>query len=87
VVNDWFCQNLADLTGRVIERPVVTETTALGAAYLAALAAGIFASTDDIARAWRLDRRFEPVMGEDQRNARYERWQQAVARVRLKAEH
>ena len=87
VANDWFCQNLADLTGRVIERPVVTETTALGAAYLAALAAGIFASTDDIARAWRLDRRFEPVMGEDQRNARYERWQQAVARVRLKAEH
>jgi len=83
VVNDWFCQNLADLTGRVIERPVVTETTALGAASLAALAAGIFGSVDEIAHAWRLDRRFEPQMAEDQRNARYDRWKQAVARVRL----
>lgn len=86
VVNDWFCQNLADLTGRVIERPVVTETTALGAAYLAALAAGVFTTTEDIAHAWRLDRRFEPAMGEDQRDARYERWKQAVARVRLGSE-
>ncbi len=83
VVNDWFCQNLADLTGRVIERPVVTETTALGAAYLAALAAGLFTSTNDIARAWRLERRFEPKMGEDQRDSRYDRWKQAVARVQL----
>lgn len=87
VVNDWFCQNLADLTGRVIERPVVTETTALGAAYLAALAAGLFQSTDEIAHAWRLERRFEPAMGQDQRDARYELWKQAVARVRLSAEH
>lgn len=86
VVNDWFCQNLADLTGRVIERPVVTETTALGAAFLAALAAGVFTTTEDIAHAWRLDRRFEPAMGEDQRDARYERWKQAVARVRLGSE-
>lgn len=83
VVNDWFCQNLADLTGRVIERPIVTETTALGAAYLAAMAAGVFASTDAIADAWRLERRFEPAMDPDQRDARYDRWKQAVARVRL----
>ncbi|MFT3808307.1 MAG: glycerol kinase GlpK [Micropepsaceae bacterium] len=83
VVNDWFCQSLADLTGRVIERPVVTETTALGAAFLAALSAGVFRSTDDIAHAWRLERRFEPKMAEDQRDARYARWSQAVARVRL----
>ncbi len=83
VVNDWFCQNLADLTGRTIERPVVTETTALGAAFLAGLAAGVFSSTEDIARAWRLDRRFEPAMGADQRDARYGRWKEAVARVRL----
>jgi glycerol kinase len=87
VVNDWFCQNLADLTGRTIERPVVTETTALGAAYLAALAAGLFASTDEIGHAWRLERRFEPLMGQDQRDARYELWKQAVARVRLREEH
>ena len=83
VVNDWFCQNLADLTGRVIERPAVTETTALGAAYLAAMAAGVFASTEAIAEAWRLERRFEPQMDADQRDARYERWKQAVARVQL----
>lgn len=87
VVNDWFCQNLADLTGRTIERPVVTETTALGAAYLAGLAAGMFGSTDEIAHAWRLDRRFEPVMGDDQRDERYARWKQAVARVRLGQEN
>ncbi len=87
VVNDWFCQNLADLTGRTIERPVVTETTALGAAYLAGLAAGVFGSTDEIAHAWRLDRRFEPVMGDDQRDERYARWKQAVARVRLGQEN
>jgi glycerol kinase len=87
VVNDWFCQNLADLTGRTIERPVVTETTALGAAYLAGLASGVFGSTDEIAHAWRLDRRFEPVMGDDQRDERYARWKQAVARVRLGQEN
>lgn len=82
VVNNWFCQNLADLTARVIERPVVTETTALGAAYLAGLQAGVFDSLDDIAQAWRLDRRFEPRLAEGLRNARYTRWKEAVARVR-----
>jgi len=87
VVNDWFCQNLADLTGRIIERPIVTETTALGAAYLAGLAAGLFSSTEEIANAWRLERRFEPAMGQDQRDARYELWKQAVARARLQPEH
>jgi glycerol kinase len=82
VVNDWFCQNLADLTGRVIERPVVTETTALGAAYLAGLAAGTYASLDDIAASWRLDRRFEPHMSAPERDSRYGRWREAVARIR-----
>jgi glycerol kinase len=82
VVNDWFCQNLADLTGRVIERPIVTETTSLGAAYLAGLAAGVYASLDDIAEAWRLDRRFEPQMPAGERDSRYARWRDAVARVR-----
>ena len=82
VVNDWFCQNLADLTGRIIDRPVVSETTALGAAFLAGLGAGVFASADDIAAAWRLDRRFEPKLGAAARDARYARWREAVARVR-----
>jgi glycerol kinase len=82
VVNDWFCQNLADLSGRIIERPVVTETTALGAAYFAGLAAGIYTSPDDVARSWRLERRFEPQLADSKRNVRYERWKDAVARVR-----
>ncbi|MBL9011118.1 MAG: glycerol kinase GlpK [Alphaproteobacteria bacterium] len=82
VVNDWFCQNLADLTGRTIDRPAVTETTALGAAFLAGLGAGVFASIDDIAAAWRLERRFEPQLAGPARDARYARWREAVARVR-----
>ena len=80
VANDWFCQNLADLTGAPIERPVVTETTALGAAFLAALGAGVFGSVEDAGRAWRLDRRFEPRMGADEREALMATWKRAVQR-------
>jgi glycerol kinase len=82
VKNDWFCQRLADLTGLAVERPRVTETTALGAAYLAGLAAGVFSSFDDIARAWSLDRRFEPALPQAARDLAYEGWMKAVARVR-----
>ncbi len=62
VANDWFCQRLADLTGLRVDRPVVTETTALGAAYLAGLGAGLFESERDITARWALDRRFHPAM-------------------------
>jgi len=82
VRNDWFCQRLADLTGLAVERPRVTETTALGAAYLAGLAAGIFSGFDDISRAWALDRRFDPLMPKPTRDQAYEGWMKAVARVR-----
>ncbi len=82
VGNDWFCQRLADLTGLVVERPVVTETTALGAAYLAGLAAGLFKDTRDIAARWALDRRFMPVMKRAQRDGLYDGWKAAVRRVR-----
>ncbi|MBV9990072.1 MAG: glycerol kinase GlpK [Alphaproteobacteria bacterium] len=82
VKNDWFCQRLADLTGLPVDRPVVTETTALGAAYLAGLAAGLFRDTADIAARWALDRRFEPGLGKAQRDALYDGWLKAVARVR-----
>ncbi len=82
VRNDWFCQRLADLTGLAVERPKVTETTALGAAYLAGLAAGVFTNFDDIARAWALDRRFDPAMAKPSRDLAYEGWMKAVARVR-----
>ncbi len=82
VKNNWFCQRLADLTGLPVERPQVTETTALGAAYLAGLAAGVFAGFEDIAKGWALDRRFEPDMAQPARDALYDGWVKAVARVR-----
>ena len=82
VKNDWFCQRLADLTGLPVDRPQVTETTALGAAYLAGLQAGLFKDTRDIAARWALDRRFTPEMKPSARNALYEGWKTAVKRVR-----
>jgi glycerol kinase len=82
VANNWFCQRLADLTGLPVERPKVTETTALGAAYLAGLGAGLFRDFSDIAKAWALDRRFEPAMGLSTRDLLYEGWMNAVSRVR-----
>jgi glycerol kinase len=82
VRNDWFCQRLADLTGLPVDRPTVTETTALGAAYLAGLAAGLFKDTKDIASRWALDRRFLPEMKSAARNTLYEGWKSAVERVR-----
>jgi glycerol kinase len=81
VVNDLFCQWLADLTGRPIERPKVIETTALGAAYLAGLGAGVYASLEDVAAAWRCERRFEPKIGADERDAKYSGWKEAVGRI------
>jgi glycerol kinase len=82
VANDWLCQFLADLLGLPVERPVVTETTALGAAYLAGLAVGLYPSLDAIAGTWARARRFEPAMAEPARARLYAGWQDAVRRVR-----
>jgi glycerol kinase len=82
VKNDWFCQRLADLTGLPVERPQLTETTALGAAYLAGLAAGVFTDLSEIAKVWALNRRFEPGLGAATRDGLYEGWNRATARVR-----
>jgi glycerol kinase len=82
VTNDWFCQRLADLTGLTVERPVVTETTALGAAYLAGLGAGLFRNQKDIAVRWALDRRFKPSMKKGERDRLYTGWKRAISRVR-----
>ncbi len=81
VANDWFCQRLADLTGLAVERPQVTETTALGAAYLAGLGAGVFKNEECIAKMWVLDRRFRPVMKELERDHLYAGWKAAIARI------
>ena len=82
VVNDWLCQFLADMLDRPVERPAVVETTALGAAYLAGLAAGVYGSLDEVAAAWRLDRRFEPAMAAGDRQRLLDGWRRAVERVR-----
>ncbi len=82
VANNWFCQRLADLTGLPVERPKVTETTALGAAYLAGLGAGLFDDFSDIAKGWALDRRFDPHISAAARDSLYEGWNKAVARIR-----
>ncbi len=81
VANDWAMQFLADMTGIPVERPVVTETTALGAAYLAGLTTGLYASPEDLARRWRRERLFEPRMGADERGERYAGWRRAVDRT------
>ena len=80
--NNFLMQFQADVLGIPVERPVVAETTALGAAYLAGISTGFWSGTDEVARAWKLDRRFEPAMSEDQRESLYHGWQEAVRRVR-----
>ena len=82
VRNDGFCQRLADLTGLAVGRPKITETTALGAAYLAGLAAGVFRNFEDIQEGWALDRRFEPNLAESARDTLYGGWANAIRRVR-----
>ena len=81
VRNDWLMQRLADILGLPVERPQVTETTALGAAYLAGLATGFYPSLDAIARQWRRDRAFQPKLSRDARDALHAGWRQAVSRI------
>jgi glycerol kinase len=81
-VNNLLLQFQADLLGVPVVRPQVTETTALGAAYLAGMGVGFWSSTADVAANWRADRRFEPGMSRDQAAARMARWAQAVDRSR-----
>ena len=85
-VNDFLMQFQADILGAPVQRPAVTETTALGAAYLAGLAVGFWESQEEIAQQWQLEKTFEPVMSADQREALYARWQEAVERARSWAE-
>ena len=67
----------ADQLQQPVERPVVAETTALGAAFLAGLATGVWSSTDELAATWALDRRFEPGPRDD---SAHRRWREAVQR-------
>jgi glycerol kinase len=80
--NDLLMQFQADLLGVPVIRPKVTETTALGAAYLAGLAVGFWKTPDDVRRNWEIDRRFEPRMARDESAHRRARWNQALERAR-----
>jgi len=81
-VNDLLLQLQADLLGVPVLRPAVTETTALGAAYLAGLATGFWKSSEEVSGQWRVERRFEPGMPEDQVAELKGRWRQALERAR-----
>jgi glycerol kinase len=80
--NDFLLQFQADILGVRVERPAVTETTALGAAYLAGLAVGYWESQDEIEAQWRVEKTFEPQMGEAEREKLYAGWKKAVERAR-----
>ena len=80
--NDLLMQFQADLLGVPVLRPAITETTALGAAYLAGLAVGFFPSAQAIAGQWQVERRFEPAMPAAVAASRRSRWREAVERTR-----
>lgn len=77
--NDWAMQFLADILGAPVDRPQVTETTALGAAWLAGQRAGLYPQMSGFANSWALEETFTPAMDDADRNLRYDRWQRAVA--------
>jgi glycerol kinase len=82
VKNDFLMQFQADILGVPVQRPQVTETTALGAAYLAGLAVGYWDTPAQIARQWAVERTFEPRMSADQRESLYAGWKKAVERAK-----
>ena len=84
--SDFTMQRLADLLAAPVDRPVIRETTALGAAYLAGFAAGLLPEPALFAKQWQCERRFEPAMSEDVRQARLSGWRKAVAATLQMAE-
>jgi glycerol kinase len=77
-VNDLLMQFQADLLGIPVVRPAITETTALGAAYLAGLSTGVYQSTDELSTLWRAERRFVPTLDTARAKELMERWEHAV---------
>ena len=76
--SDWAMQFLSDIIGAPVDRPEIRETTALGAAWLAGMRAGVYPDRDGFAASWALERRFAPSMAEDARAAKYAAWGRAV---------
>ena len=81
VVNDWLMQFLADILNVAVDRPAITETTALGAACLAGLQTGVYDGLDRIRERWQVDHRFEPAMAPAVRERAYQGWLDAVEKV------
>jgi glycerol kinase len=81
VANNWFVQFLADILNLPVDRPQLLETTALGAAYLAGMQAGVMGGMDEIAGTWRLEQRFSPRMEETARRQHLAGWHDAVRRT------
>lgn len=79
--NDWLMQFQSDTLGVAVRRPVVQETTALGAAYLAGLATGVWSDLSDVSKNWQLQREFAPVMPDAERESLLQQWRRAVARA------
>lgn len=82
--NDWLMQFLSDILDMPVDRPRTLETTALGAAMFAGLADGAYASLDDMAKSWQLDRQFAPALSEADRRALKAGWSEAITKTRLR---
>ena len=82
VKNDFLMQFQSDMLEGDVERPVVQETTALGAAYLAGLAVGFWENKEEIAKHWKNEQTFKPIMTKDERQSLYNNWQKAIASTR-----
>ncbi|NCO17010.1 MAG: glycerol kinase, partial [Alphaproteobacteria bacterium] len=79
--SDWGMQFLADILGAPVDRPTVAETTAMGAAWLAGMQAGVYPGQAEFAKSWALDRRFSPTMDAATREAKVAGWKDAVRRT------
>jgi len=80
--NNFLCQFQADILGIAVERPATSESTALGAAYLAGLATGFWKDEPELGRQFKIARRFEPAMSASRREELYAGWQRAVERAK-----
>jgi glycerol kinase len=85
--NDYVCQFQADILGRPVDRPMITESTVLGAIFQAGLTVGFWSSLEEIASLWKLEKRFEPQYSERDRNLLYSGWHKAVERSKYLSEN
>jgi glycerol kinase len=82
VASDWMLQRLADISNAPVDRPVILETTALGAAWLAGSGAHVWPDRDAFAKSWQRDRHFKPVMDAATRATLVAGWRDAIRRTR-----